>query len=158
MLTKISLKNAKRFCCEDISLIENYEQAIDDNDKRKWICHHKLGIELSKSKEELIEIGLYYKRPACELCFMETKEHKRLHNENKIPWNKGKKCCCLSIAKKKYWESEEKRNELSIVMKGNKNGCGTRKKYYWRTADGEIAIMSGHAKRWHPDWVLIGPA
>ena len=32
--------NAKKYCCEDISLIENYNQAIADKEKM-WDIHHR---------------------------------------------------------------------------------------------------------------------
>ena len=72
-------KNAKKCCCEDISLIENYDKAIKDNSKF-WHLHHKLEIELHKSADELKEIGLYYYRPANELIFLTPKEHMKTHN------------------------------------------------------------------------------
>ena len=168
MLTKISLKNAKRFCCEDISLIENYEQAIDENDKRKWVCHHKLGIELSKSKEELIEIGLYYNRPACELCFMESKEHNSLHNKGvsknkgktnpmygREPWNKG-----VPASEESKQKNREKHLGKTPWNKGKKGIRYVKKQqYYWLTPNDEIKIMDKtNAHRHHSDWVLIGPA
>ena len=36
----INLYNAKRFCREDISLIENYKEAISDKYKT-WDIHHR---------------------------------------------------------------------------------------------------------------------
>jgi len=33
-------ESATLFCKDDISLIENYEEAINDENET-WICHHK---------------------------------------------------------------------------------------------------------------------
>lgn len=131
------------YCCEDISLIENYEAALADK-KETWVCHHRLGIELNKSKKELKKMGLYKNRPASELIFLTDFDHKSLHNKGKknpnkgkkgrSPWNKGKKCPTISTA-----------------MKGQ-----PLTKYKWLTPDGEIKIMSVQSvKHHHPDWVRI---
>ena len=32
--------NAKQYCCEDITLIENYDKAIAD-ETQVWDCHHR---------------------------------------------------------------------------------------------------------------------
>lgn len=107
MLTKDNIKNAKKFCCEDISKIENYDKAIADNEK--WLCHHRLGIELNKSGEELQEIGLYYNRPASELIFLTRKEHRKIHNEFIRQETREK----LSKINKKYWAIQENREKQS---------------------------------------------
>ena len=74
----IKEKNAKAYCSDDISLIENYNEAI--NSSEVWICHHRLGIDLGKGRDELIDMGLYFDRPASELQFLSRSEHIRLHN------------------------------------------------------------------------------
>ena len=84
----ISETHAKKFCEEDISLIENYEQAINDKNN-KWDCHHRLGEQYSR--KYLIENGLYKKRPASELIFILEEEHRRFHNKGKHLSEKTKK-------------------------------------------------------------------
>lgn len=172
MLTKENIKKAKQYCCEDISLIENYEQAInDDNEETIWICHHRNGIILNKTHEELEAMGLYYNRPACELLFLTTNEHTRLHNEKR--WESQEKRDKLSEKRKKYfesqenrvkqsdaakkrWESQEAREKHSKACKGVNSG--PRPKFKWLTPDGEIRIMDmSNAKKNHKDWTLIGP-
>ena len=74
----IKIKAVKQYCCEDPSLIENYYEAI--NSEESWHCHHRLGIILHKKKKELIELGLYYNRPASELIFLTNSEHQKLHH------------------------------------------------------------------------------
>lgn len=65
-----------KYCPNDYMLIENYELALADNFKG-WICHHING-EI-KSREELIELGLYYDVPYYMLKFVTRKEHRKLH-------------------------------------------------------------------------------
>ena len=84
----ISETHAKKFCEEDISLIENYEQAVNDKNN-KWDCHHRLGEQYSR--KYLIENGLYKKRPASELIFILEEEHRRFHNKGKHLSEKTKK-------------------------------------------------------------------
>ena len=76
----ISERYAKQFCKDDISLIENYEQAVNDP-INKWVIHHRRGTIYSR--EGLKEIGEYYKRPAIELIFMLKEEHDRFHHTGK---------------------------------------------------------------------------
>lgn len=110
--------NVKLYCCEDISKIENYENAVNDTHKM-WHCHHRLETHNSDGKrrpvdltvEELNALDMYFHRPASELIFLTSKEHRALHNKN-----------------------EETRKKISELLKGNTNGLGhkvseeTRKK------------------------------
>ena len=98
----INEKKAKLYCKEDISLIENYEEAVNDP-INKWVCHHRRGTIYSR--EGLKEIGEYYHRPACELIFMTEEEHKRFHKTGKR-------------------HSEETKKKLSEAMIGKKNHLG----------------------------------
>ena len=66
------------YCCEDLNLIENYELAI--NDKKLWVCHHRLETDLGISKQELKDIGRYYNQKANDLIFLTQSEHCRIHN------------------------------------------------------------------------------
>lgn len=98
MLTENNILHAYAYCKEDISLIENYDIAINDN--KRYVCHHKNG--LLKSRTELIEQKLYFNRPADELIFMEIAEHNSLHNKSKIL-------------------SEETKHKMSNANTGEKN-------------------------------------
>ena len=107
----ISEDYAKSYCKDDISLIENYDKAIADT-TQLWHCHHRR--ETIFSRKDLIEIGEYYNRPACELIFLTPNEHHKLHkigennpNFGKLAWNNGKHL------------SEETRQKLSEANKGN---------------------------------------
>ena len=101
--------NTKYFCCDDISHIENYEKAVNDT-TQVWVCHHKMelivtGAVVDSSKQDLIDWGIYYNRPASELIFMTRSDHAYLHMKGN-KYNKGKK------------HSEEHRRKLSEAHKG----------------------------------------
>lgn len=76
------------FCIpEEIELIENYELAKADN-FNGWCIHHRLecvetGAEVNCSREALIDLNLYYNRPASELMFLTSSEHQKLHLRNR---------------------------------------------------------------------------
>lgn len=79
-------KSAKEFCCEDISKIYGYAEAVADKEN-VWSCHHCLG--LVWSREQLIEMGLYYNQPADRLMFVTKSEHAKLHYITRNPSPKG---------------------------------------------------------------------
>ena len=88
--------SAKRYCADDVSLIENYRDAIAD-EERMWDIHHRResdseGRTLFTGKQ-LIEMGLYFNRPASELIFVTKAMHSKLHREmlENIGKNLGKK-------------------------------------------------------------------
>ena len=95
----IDKKRAIKYCKNDISLIENYDKAVADK-SQVWHCHHRR--ESIYSAKELIDIGEYYNRPACELIFLTPNEHHRLHHLGKYP-------------------NEESRNKMSEAKKGKNN-------------------------------------
>lgn len=71
-------KSLHKICSEDISLIENYQEAVSSPEL--WVVHHRLE-DLGFSKENLIYLGLYYGVPANELIFMTNSEHMSQHNK-----------------------------------------------------------------------------
>lgn len=76
--------NAKRYCSENISLIENYHEAIAD-EKKRWEIHHRRECDENGrtlfTKKQLIENNLYFNRPASELIFVTRLMHSKLHRE-----------------------------------------------------------------------------
>lgn len=69
----------------EYELIENYELA-KAHDFKGWCIHHRdeykvlpSGIEVFRTKSELIEDGRYYNCPANELIFMTIAEHQAYH-------------------------------------------------------------------------------
>ena len=70
----------KYYCKEDISLIENYDQAVNDK-TQIWDCHHKNEIIMNMNRDELKEAHLYFDRPASELIFLTRSDHCKLHSK-----------------------------------------------------------------------------
>ena len=81
--------NIKQYCCEDTTLIENYDVAKNDRNNF-YEVHHRLetherdGKPLNTlvSREQLIKDGLYYNRPASELILLKVYEHRHIHMLN----------------------------------------------------------------------------
>ena len=137
----------KKYCCEDISLIENYQEAV--NDTEMWECHHRLEIigEMGFSVNKLKELGYYWNRPACELVFLSKIEHHYLHHNCKHR---------LEETKKKISNSNKGKSRNVGINNPNYGNHFSKPKFKWLTPEGEIKIMAMNvAKQHHPDWVLI---
>jgi hypothetical protein len=80
----IGLSKVKRECKDDITKIENYEEAINDK-VNMWECHHRLELtldgEFAHTHKELKRLGMYWYRPYFELIFLKQEDHKKLHGE-----------------------------------------------------------------------------
>ena len=109
----ISKRSAKAYCRDDISLIENYDKAVSDT-TQLWHCHHRR--ETILSRKDLIEIGAYYNRPACELIFLTQNEHIKLHSLGKHHSAEARKK--MSEAHKGKQFSDETRQKMSEAHKG----------------------------------------
>ena len=117
----ISVKWSKSFCSEELNKIENYEQAVAD-EEHMWECHHRgeilpCGIY---SKHELIRHGLYWKRPASELIYLRHDHHRKLHwaNRKEITMKKLAIATSLRMRGKKlpdWW-----RMKLSVAHMGHR--------------------------------------
>lgn len=109
------------YCIEDISLIENYKEAVEDKSET-WVCHHKLELheDYLNTAEDLDMMNLYYHRPACELIFLKRSEHVKLHNSNIVRANIIKNT--FVKAGKAYKHTEEDRKKISAALKGKKRG------------------------------------
>lgn len=154
----------KMFCCEDISLIENYNEAINDK-SQTYSIHHRLEIQdgvLVYTKQQLIDCGKYFNRPASELIFLTKSEHSRLHSSLHMLGKKASEQTKrkMSIKKKSHATSENTRLKIAEKLTGNKNGHSNKgvphKIFKWLTPNGEIKEMClTSAKHWHPDWTPI---
>ena len=116
---------AKKYCSDDISLIENYELAINDT-TQTWDCHHRGEILPCGrfSHNDLKKFGLYYKRPAAELIFLTHSEHRRLHTKGvpRGPMSEDHKKA-ISDGLKGHSVSEEHRAKLSKkILQFTKSG------------------------------------
>ena len=112
--------NVRKFCCEDIRNIENYDKAIADSD-RVWHCHHRLEVFwwFVSSAEDLKKQGLYYDRPARELIFLTSNDHMKLHQQNRT--NETKKKMMKTRSMKGISEAQrEHAIELGRWWKGKK--------------------------------------
>ena len=143
---------AKRFCSEEISLIENYQEAISDQTKT-WDTHHRRECDENGrtlfTKKQLIEMGLYFNRPASELIFVTRSMHSKLHRElrENVGQISGKKRSLqiLQFSKEgtfvKEWQSaHEAERQLGIsqpnicsCLKGRLKHAGG---FVWRYAHG----------------------
>ena len=139
---------AKKYCSEDLSLIENYELAINDT-TQTWECHHRGEILPCErfSKDDLKKFGLYYKRPAAELIFLTKAEHNRLHNMG-VPLSEAHKKA-LSEAHKGVPLSEAHKKALSEahskkVIQFTKSGEFIREWPSTREAGRELGITNSH--------------
>lgn len=140
-------ENAKKFCCEDISLIENYDKAVADP-TQIWVTHHRAEILPcgNYTVDDLKQFNLYYNRPASELIFLSQSEHMRLHKFGKHPnkwcWCKGKK---MSDEFRKNCSNGMKRYFASIGGKlsdehKRKDSEALTGLWYW--TDGKINIRA----------------
>ena len=111
----INENNAKRYCSEDISLIENYHEAISD-EERMWEIHHRRECDENGrtlfTKKQLIDMGLYINRPASELVFVTRSMHWKLHREKMR--NSGK--IGTKIVGKKYGAINGKKRSIPILQ------------------------------------------
>ena len=126
----INIKNVKKFCNEDISLIENYNLAINDYEQT-WDCHHRKEIDEGLSRKQLKELGLYYGRPADELILLTHSEHSKLHYQGEKNPMYGKHLSedvkqkiskAMQGKNKGKHLSEEAKQHMSEAQKGEKNG------------------------------------
>lgn len=121
-MTVIDERNARAFCCEDISLIENYDKAAADK-TQTWDTHHRRETDEGISKRELIRRGEYIQRPASELIFLPHDEHVSLHHSGEknhffgkhLPAEMRRK---MSLANRGRHPSEETREKLRQLHLG----------------------------------------
>lgn len=145
----IQLKTLKKYCCEDISKIENYDKAITDM-TQTWDCHHRLETHNSDgerrlvdiSMDELIALDMYWNRPSKELIFLTATDHSRLHNVGNK--ERGRK---VSETMKGHTVSEEQKRKVSEKMKDRKRKPFSKewrrkmseahKDKHWKLVDGK---------------------
>ena len=147
-LVMINTNNAKRYCSEDLSLIENYHEAIAD-EERMWDIHHRRECDSEGrtlfTKKQLIDLGLYLNRPASELIFVTKSMHGKLHREQREKWGKKNSISIIQLTKDgelvKEWPSAcEAERQLGIAqshicscLKGYRKSAGG---FVWRYAHG----------------------
>ena len=155
----INYEMAKKYCCEDISRIENFEIAATDTTE-VWHIHHRNEILEHKTRTQLINENRYYSIPAAELIFLTSVDHRILHGQNILDETRIK-ISENTRGKKHEPMSDEQKQKISEATSGDRNGMygkhhsvesktkisQTRKE---RIASGEIVIapvvMSDEAK------------
>lgn len=110
----INYKAAKKYCSEDISLIENYKQAALDPTE-VWDIHHRKETDLKMLRKELIASGQYYNVPASDLILLTKADHSKLHANASFYNNRPGKS-----TKGKQLSEEHKRN-ISLATSGENN-------------------------------------
>ena len=137
---------AKSYCSEDIALIENYHEAIADQTKM-WDIHHRRecdseGRTLFTGKQ-LIDMGLYFSRPASELIFVTRSMHWKLHREmlENNGRNVGKKYG--KIVGKKYGAINGKKCSIPILQL-TKDGEFVKEWPSAREAERQLGIAQSH--------------
>lgn len=134
---------ANAYCCEDLSLIENYQLAVNDN-TQTWHCHHRGEILPCGrfSPNDLNKFGLYYNRPASELIFLTKAQHTRLHKSGVLsgPLSEDHKKA-ISEALRGIPKSEEHRAKLSKkILQFTKSGEFIKEWQSMNEAERELGI------------------
>ena len=129
----ISKRCINSYCNGDITKIENYELAVND-ETQTWDCHHKLETHFSDgserpvnaqlSRDELKALDMYFDRPPEELIFLTSTDHIHIHKRGlKYSEEIRKK---ISEATKRQM-TEEVRKKISEAGKGNKYALGHKR-------------------------------
>ena len=115
----IDERRERKYCRDDISKIENYEEAISDKN-HTWHLHHRLELtldgEFALTPEQLKMHDMYYNRPYYELIFLTPAEHIRIHHKGENHPFYGKH------------HSEDTRRKISDTLKGRTVTDETRRK------------------------------
>lgn len=149
-----------RCICRTPELIENYDKAITDKNNI-WVCHHRqelviTGADVDRTRQELIDLGMYFDVDPSELIFLTRSEHMSLHSlgnqycKGKHHSEESKKKTSESMKGKKW--SEESRIRFSESLKGEKNHW-FGKKHSNETKEKMSESMKGLKKGKH--WKLI---
>lgn len=118
----INERQAHKFCKDDISKIENYEEAVNDT-TQTWHLHHRLELtldgEFALTAAQLKMHDMYYNRPYYELIFLTRSEHIRMHNLAQSSETREKRVNSLMG----HSVSEESRRKISeSAIRQNRTG------------------------------------
>ena len=110
----------KMYCRDDLSKIENYEQAINDKENM-WVCHHRLELTLdgeeALSQKDLMRMNMYYHRPYFELIFIKDIDHRKLHARFLNDWITEESLNKIREKRKGTVVNEETRKKISKTVK-----------------------------------------
>lgn len=127
--------NKYNICDGDVTKIENYDKAVNDN-TQCWVLHHRLETHFSDgvprpvnvrlSMNELKALNMYYNRPPEELIFLTNKDHVLLHHKGKK--RSEETCRKISEAQKGHVVSEEARKKMSKAREKYRQSETTKRK------------------------------
>ena len=125
----------------EFELIENYELA-KAADFKGWCIHHRdeykvlpSGIEVFRTKAELIEDGRYYDCPANELIFITLSAHQAYHMKHLTKERRKNMSLSARGIVKGQW-TLTRRKKLSASMKGMQKGNT------WKVINGKRVWLS----------------
>lgn len=149
--------SAKKYCCDDISLIQNYKEAVEDMNNT-WACHHKMeliitGAVCDATKQDLIDWNIYYDRPADELIFIKDSDHKKLHRkfQKQVFVNPSLRSKHLSEANKGRPAPNRKKIrcvETGEIFDSVADACKKYKGHIFEAANGTRKTASGYHWEW----------
>lgn len=119
-LFMISKNTLETYCCESISNIENYKEAVSSEEL--YVCHHRNEISMGLSRQDLIMLGLYWNRPASELIFMKNEDHTSIHHTGKTVTTETKR----KLSENNGSHRQEVRDKMSKTRKERKLGIGNK--------------------------------
>lgn len=117
MLRKRGIRQLKKYCRESIENIKGYREAVES--EGRYECHHLN--ELTFTRDELIKMNMYYRRPASELVILKASEHNAWHNKwNGSPMSgvTGEKHPCFG---RTFNHTEDTKRKLSERFSDDKN-------------------------------------
>ena len=147
----------KKYCCDDISQIQNYKEAVEDTDNM-WALHHKMelivtGAVCDATKQDLIDWNIYYDRPADELMFIKDSEHKKLHRKFqkqvfKNPELQKEHLRTLRLGKPACNRRRIKCIETGEIFDSLTAACKKYKGHIFEAANGTRKTASGYHWEW----------
>lgn len=124
---------AKAYCRDDISKIENYNEAVNDP-TQSWHIHHRNELtlvgEFAHTAEDLQRMNMYYNRPSGELIFLTKAEHSRIHANRKALSHETRKK--LSNAMKVT------RAKMHNLSKFQRKKIADQLNAYWESIEGNV--------------------
>ena len=116
--------------CKSYEQIENYEEAKND-ETQVWECHHRN--EKFYTSNELINMGLYYDCPPCELIFLTKEQHRKEYHIGHRQSDETKKKISMANSGKTSWckgktRPDDYKNKISKSLKGHVVSEETRRK------------------------------
>lgn len=127
------LKTCRQYCT-NVENVENYDKVIK-NPELIWVLHHRKEIENGHTiytHDQLLELNLYYHRPANELIFLTYNEHKKLHM-NTVEEKEKQRLAHVNLQKgdKNPFYGKKHTNETKIkISNAAKKRIGNKNPFY----------------------------